>query len=112
MVSTYGICGFDNHHDSTDCCLPGRPLLAKFRPKVEVFKVCQAPTAFMYTSRVKIVVQDPDELDSRIKSLEGVIKFRLELVIHSSTYHSVELNHGLVYIPYTSCNEINRNSAQ
>jgi uncharacterized membrane protein YhiD involved in acid resistance len=53
-------------------------LLVKFRPKVESFEVWQEPRAFTYAFRVKINVQDLEELSSLVKSLAGVIKFQIE----------------------------------
>jgi putative Mg2+ transporter-C (MgtC) family protein len=53
-------------------------VLAKFRPKVESFEISQESHAFTYIFRVRINVQDPEELSNRIKSLEGVTKFRVE----------------------------------
>jgi hypothetical protein len=53
-------------------------LLVKFRPKVESFEVWQEPRAFTYAFRVKINVQDLEELSGLVKSLAGMIKFQIE----------------------------------
>jgi putative Mg2+ transporter-C (MgtC) family protein len=52
--------------------------LMKFRPKVESIKICQVPCAFTYVFRVKINLQDLDELSNFVKSFEGVTKFQVE----------------------------------
>jgi hypothetical protein len=50
----------------------------KFRPKVESIEICQVPGAFTYVFRVKINLQDLDELSNFVKGLEGVTKFQVE----------------------------------
>jgi putative Mg2+ transporter-C (MgtC) family protein len=53
-------------------------LLAKFRPKVEGLDITPTSPAFTYIFRVRINLEDLEELSTLVMSLEGVTKFNLE----------------------------------
>ncbi len=53
-------------------------LLARFRPKTEGFEISQTPLALTYVFRVRINVQDLDELGNLVRHLEGILKFQVE----------------------------------
>jgi len=77
--------GFGGHSKKLTISFEKKPsekdlmeMLNRFRPMVESFEVCQEPVAFTYVFRVKINLQDIEELGSIFGSFEDVIRFQIE----------------------------------